>query len=216
MKGLVYTAIFGGRDQLRPLLVPEADVDYVAYVDREYPKASGWRQKIMAPIHGSPRLDSRFHKIFMPAFGESLYDWMLWCDGSHQPKVPLRKLIEETWLKDADIALHKHPARNCAYAEAKECARIKKCTGANADSIMDRMLAEGYPREHGLHATPTLVRKVNEKTAAHAKLWWDCVKRNCVRDQTSFDYAAWKTGAKVFTIPGHCYESPRFKYFGGH
>lgn len=214
MRGLVYTAIFGGRDQLHSIIHVEPGVDYVAYVDQPYPHAKGWEQVRKPVIDHNPRLTARSFKIAIPEDGK--YDWMLWCDGSHIPKIPLKDRIEKVWLNNNDAALHGHPARECAYLEAKECARIKKDKPENIQKIVDRMKMAGYPQGHGLHATPTMVRRVNDKTMAHAKEWWECVSTCSVRDQTSFDFLAWKHGLKVFTIAGHCYESDRYKYHGGH
>ena len=216
MKGLVCTAIFGDRDKLHSI-VPEDGVKYIADVDRKHLNVKGWTQMVVSDSKelSSPRMFARRLKTLAPVWALGS-DWVLWMDGSHTPKVPLKKLIEDVWLKDADVALHKHPARKCAYAEAKECQRMKKDTPENIKKIVGYMKDYDYPENHGLHATPTIVRRVNHHVKAHARDWWECIRDMSVRDQTSFDFLCWRHGLKIYTIPGHCYESPRFTYHGGH
>lgn len=218
MKGLVYTAIFGGRDQLHSLLHKEDGIDYVAYLDRHYHDAKGWQQKVQpeTEMGKNPRLRARFYKTMMPKLQDGLYDWCLWMDGSHMNKKPIKSLVEEKILNGFDVALHKHPARKCAYAEAKECARIGKDKKEKIDLALQRLKEMGYPKDAGLHATPTVFRLINDKTIAHAKDWWDFVHTVSIRDQVSFDALSLKHGLRVNTLPGHCYESESFRYFGGH
>lgn len=218
MTGLVYTAIFGGRDKLQSLTHKEDGVDYVAYVDQHHSGEWGWEQKVKpdTEMKKTPRLRARFYKTLMPKMQQGVYDWCLWLDGSHINRFPVKSWAEKHMLDGYDAALHVHPARKCAYAEAHECARVNKDKKKNVDLAVKKLRDMGYPEGAGLHATGVLFRRINDKTIAHAKDWWDFVSSYSIRDQISFDALAWKHGLKVNTIDDPIYKSDMFAYAGGH
>ena len=62
------------------------------------------------------------------------------------------------------------------------------------------MQKDGFPRGEGLSENNFLVRRHNEKTAELNELWWELVQETTRRDQVSFQYCIWKTGAKAVYI----------------
>ena len=111
MKGLVYTAVFGGSDQIRNPIVTEKNVDYMAFSDQHVrASADGWNRTVLDQAPDNPRLKARRVKIGMPLSPVAKgYDWTMWCDGSHLPKIPIAKLVEN-WLDGYSFAGWLHHA----------------------------------------------------------------------------------------------------------
>ena len=170
-KILVYTAITGGYEKERSDILVMTD-----------------------DLLKDPRRSARMHKCLTPDFER--YEYSLWIDGNTSLKVPVEMLIERH-LKDADIAVFKHPLRNCIYDEADACRTL----GLDDDEVIMRQMLryarEGYPTNNGLAATTYVLRRHTAKIEAFNSLWWAEICKGSRRDQLSFDYAAWKLNVKI-------------------
>lgn len=190
MRGLVYTAIFGGSDVPQPLRkeVREKNVDYLMFTDG--PGAEGW-QLYKERTCQNTRLQARLIKTNMPNRPEAKdYDWTLWMDGSHTIRVPISEHVEH-WLAEADFAAYKHHQWDCTYKEIQKCIEFKKDSAARLEPIRKRLRDEGFPEHYGQIASCVLVRKQNPTTAMHARAWLDAVQNMSVRDQITFMYILW-------------------------
>jgi len=212
MKGLVYTAIFGGRD--RPLAIkPEPGIDYLMFTDG--PHAEGW-QTYREHTNGDPRMAARLIKLDMPNRPEAQsYDWTLWIDGSHTPKVTIASLVPK-WLRSVDFAAYRHHHWDCTYTEIRKCIQLKKDTKENLARAEKHLRLNDFPENYGQIATTILARKQNDTVRLHAKRWMRSLKSMSIRDQITFMYYLWLLDGHLHYIGPHAFVNDEFYFQGGH
>ena len=114
--------------------------------------------------------------------------WSLYLDGSLTPMVPLRPLVEG-WLESHEMALFKHPHRDCAYREIEACADRGKITKQEACRAMAHLAISGLPPRAGLYACGMLARRTSGVLPGCLQpAWWALVKE-LPRDQIWLPYA---------------------------
>ena len=210
-KMVVYTAIFGGKDELQD--APSFhNVDFLCFTDN--PKLTSRAWKIVTVVsEGDPRKAARIYKIVPHRF-LSEYQCSLWVDGTHIPAVDPRYLVYK-YLENVDIAMFAHYSRDCIYDEMQACIRYGK---GNADDIRRQEAAyrsEGYPAHNGLATCTVILRRHH---LAHVKRtmedWWAEIERHSIRDQLSFNYVAYRNKLSYATIPGYVYNNFLFHVEG--
>lgn len=197
MVDVVYTAIFGDYDQLRPAVGP---AHYVCFTDGCF-EAEGWEMiRVDRRQFDDPRREARMYKILA-------HQWIdagisAWQDGSG-------RLMDDPaqHLDGLDLALFTHPERTCIYREADACVELGKGDTYYIAHQMDAYLRAGYPEQNGLAATGLLIRRHTSQVAALEDAWWSEVTRHTVRDQLSFDYVCWKLGVEYSLIPGNLWDN---------
>lgn len=188
MRGLVYTAIFGGHDKPLKVKCPEKNVDYLMFTDGE--SESGW-EHVAEPPTDNPRMQARLRKIPIPSQGLD-YDWVIWVDGSCVPQVPIAKHVEG-WLSGKDFAAFRHPHRDCAYSEIRACRCRGKDQSQNLCRADEELHRIGFPIGYGMIATGVFARRVDSKLVRdHADLWSKWVETYTVRDQISVMVCLWE------------------------
>jgi len=203
---VVYTAMMGGYDILR---APKAAGKFVAFVDSASP-VEGWTQKVIDRRGMGARRAARFYKT-QPHIWLSDADITIWIDANVRLLVNPQRLVDE-WLGDAQIAVPKHPSRQCAYNEARGCAVKGKITPDEMKRQRAAYQAAGFPRNFGLAETRCLIRRNVPDVTRFNDLWWKHIEQFTARDQVSFPFAVWKTSVGVnyvdAWVPGH----PYFEY----
>ena len=205
---IVYTACFGGYDEIRPVIV-ESDAQFVAITDSDA-EIAGWEVVNVGQAPEDPRRIARLYKTLAHRILPGA-DVTIWHDANVQLLVPPELLVSE-WLGYADLAAPKHPSRDCAYGEANAC--IKKRKG-NADTINAQMRGyseEGYPEHTGLAETRVVIRRNTENVALFNEVWWSQLSTKSVRDQLSFNYSAWKSGVAWRSVDAWIPKHPWFSY----
>lgn len=189
----VVTSITGGKDTLIDGQV-KGDAQWTAYLGRENLWSStDWDIKLAYDKFNSARRNSRIHKLLIHKYVNTQYS--LWLDGNLKLLVPPQILIEK-YLKNHDIAVFKHPTRDCIYAEAIECAKRGL---DNVETIIEQARAyeiDGYAKNRGLGEGMFILRRHTPKVEAFNNAWWAEYCRYSVRDQISFMYALDKTGLR--------------------
>jgi len=197
----VYTAIFGGRDVYAPPLNRTADA--FLFTDAPHVPANGERVVEMRVAFDGPfgpRRTARLVKIC----GHPLlsgYDICLWMDGSFDPGNADLSATARKALADADMAAFRHPARSCAYQEAAMVKRLRYDRAHVVSAQMERYRKDGFPENFGLVQTGFLAWRSSSLQERFRLLWWKEVSEGSIRDQLSFMYCAWKTGACVASMP---------------
>lgn len=206
----VVSAIFGDRDLPRP--IPEGlDVDeFVMFTDC-VTEAPGW-QLSSCPIIADPRMMARRIKTLALELVKA--DTVVWVDGRIQLRgAPLRPLLERA-LAAVDIAGFPHPWRNCAYAEASECARLQLAPYADIERQMTTYRFAGFPRGTGLWNTMVLARRNTPAMVALGRDWWAEIQTSTVRDQISLPFLLWDGGVECGVLGNDVYKkgsSPHFE-----
>jgi hypothetical protein len=111
--------------------------------------------------------------------------------------------IVNTYLNDSDIALFKHPERNCV---AEEGELIKQVNFDHHNLVQEQMDFyfgyEKYPSNNGLYELPCRVQRNSRKIQEAMLLWWEQICMFSSRDQLSLPYVLWKNDIKPAIMPG--------------
>jgi len=203
---IVYTAMMGDFDKLQP---PDVEGNFVAFVDSPV-DVGGWDVRVI-PKQGNPRLTARWCKTHPHAlFPETKVS--IWIDANVM-LVTEPVVLTGEWLADGDMAAFDHPARYCAYDEARRCIRYGKGDPEKIAAQMEVYETEGFPRDAGLAMTNVVVRRHTEEVKRFNKLWWEEITAHSERDQLSFPYVMWKTRMKVGLVPMYVrWAHPSFEF----
>lgn len=191
----VLTSIVGGKDYLVEEQV-KGEAEWRAYLDKPY--SSGvWQIEKAYDRLSDPRRNSRAPKLLSHLFSGTEYS--IWIDGNISLTKPPEELIER-YLQDADMAVFKHPKRDCLYDEATKCA----VSGLDdPEVIIEQVTAyerDGFAKHKGLGECNVIFRRHSEKVWRFNEVWWAHYCRFSCRDQISFMYAADSVGIKINMI----------------
>ena len=201
MKRVVYTAIFGDKDDLSPI-TQSRGFDYKVFTDNPDLVSNDHEVVVCDSLHDDPTRAAKIYKVLAHDHLAD-YDCSLWVDGSVD--VVTDDLVElfDRYLADHDLALHHHTVRSCAYAEASACIKLEK---DNPEVIREQMygyLAEGFPKRIGLPSGGIIFRRHTEAIAKLNRDWWSEIQAHSRRDQLSLSYVIWKNDLPYHVIPGH-------------
>ncbi|NBP57087.1 DUF616 domain-containing protein [bacterium] len=178
-------------------------VDYYAFTDRPY-NVKVWQQKPLIQFSKdatySARRNVKLPKIlaFMMVPG---YDYYIWHDHHCEVQVD-PKIIIEQHLKDADIAVFKHPRRDCVFEELHIVAISKFDTVECLNRMHDVMRRCTWKEHSGLYEMTSFIYRNSPKTQAAMLNWWDIIVQSSSRDQLSFPLAAHMNDLKLSILPG--------------
>lgn len=202
---LVYTALFGDRDVMRP---PERidGFDWRFVTDNE--NCQRWDDTIVTPmpIPGDPRRSARLIKI-MPHLFFPNYERWVWMDGN----LRLHQGVNGDSLNKipGPISVFNHRDRDCLYKEAWICSHFKLDDPETIEAQIAGYRQEGFPTQLGLAETGGLIRDNTSEIRAFNRRWWKEVSTKSLRDQLSFNYCAWKENLQINYI-GKCTGTPWF------
>lgn len=206
---VVYSAIFGGYDTLRPVR-PFDGCDFVCFTDDAASGAPGWQIRLVPKTGDSPALLNRQFKMlphrFLPEYTESLY-----VDGRVDLRRSPRPLFDK-YLGHGGVAIPLHLDRDCAFEEAMYCVKDRLIPADVAEQQMASYAAEGFPRHFGLTENNIIFRRHHEAaTVQLMEAWWSEYLNKARRDQVSLPYLSWKLGMAIEPVV----EGPRLsgRYF---
>jgi len=215
---VVYTAVTGGRDELRPPLVIEKGTRYVCFTDQPTAlKGRGWE---LVPVsQWSSLKDARsearlvkVHPFTNQVAAEALA--LIWVDGHIVPKISPRKIVEEHLLPYGHVAAFAHRERTCAYDEAACCHSLGLLTAkelVQCEALLERTR---FPRGYGLHETGILVWRPTVMTRSLMRYWFTYTAYAAWRDQVTFDMCCYLLGLKCRNLsPGNVKDNPYFEWY---
>ena len=224
-KNVIYTAIFGGYDNLtEPSFIPDG-WDFVCFTDSDI-KSDVWDVRKVKPLYKDSTRNARKYKILPHRF-LSEYDVSVWVDGNILIRNNLNELVDD-YLQDCNIAMMNHnknvlDPRDCIYEEAQTILYFGKKNNNYKDdpkliiSQTEKYKHENYPQKNGLAVTMEVLRKHNEKDVIDTmNIWWDEIKYGSKRDQLSFNYSAWKTNLNFKWMDGDSRDNKYFLHMGKH
>lgn len=216
MRICIYSAIFGGFDDLKPPLPQSLDCDFLCFTDSSaLPRGEGWqviRSRRRPALH--PRLRAKYFKLMShlvfphgrlawryAPLAASLdrrqrYDAVIWIDGSVQIKSPrfAEELVAHVGV--SDWAMFVHPDRGCINDEAELSLTMAKYRGLPIRARIEAYRREGYPAKAGLSATGIIARRAaSPKLATINAAWWVENCRWTYQDQLSLPVVLWRLGA---------------------
>lgn len=201
-KYCIYTAIFGDYDSLKEPRFEVANCDFICFTDNPNLQSKYYKIHVVKSTNKDPVRSAKIYKILPHKYLKD-YEYSLWVDGS----VTIQKLnfqeIVDKYLKTKDIALFKHPVRDCIYEEFEECKRLRKDDVTIMNKQIKKYRMEGYPSHAGLAEGTVILRRHNSANSKKlCEAWWKEISQHSRRDQLSFNYVSWKTGIKYSHIQG--------------
>lgn len=194
----VYTCITGEYDDLKDIKKEEG-IDYLCFTNNRNIKSDTWKVVYIE----SENLDNislaRKNKIMMNDFIKENYDICVWIDGATVVRGNIHDFLEtQCKLDEYDMTVFNHGVRCCVYDEAAAIIRYRKESIEKVKKTIHFLKREKYPEKNGLTETTVLVRKTNSPEVDQTmKLWFELLMKYSIRDQLTFDYAAYKTGIKL-------------------
>jgi len=192
MKTIIYSSIYGDYD--KPKKQP-LDVKPVLFTDTA--KSQDWEVRKVVREEQHPRMRAKYFKCNSHILD---CDVSIWIDGSATIKIPAFEQWCLNQLGSADIALFKHPERDCIYDEANFCHNMPKYRDLPVLLQVMEYMRMKYPRKNGLWACGLLIRRNNKKVKEFNRLWWKHNKKYTYQDQLSFPVCAREVGLKINTI----------------
>lgn len=214
----VYTANIGQHDNLRPPGRPAFGSRFLCYQDEPLLAPAPW---ITIPsytaVPGDAARNVRVHKLLPHEFARleddpSETDVSIWHDANFVLTMNPLDAVARFLVDGADIALFRHPGRDCLYAEAECCASENIENRDVLERQVARYRADGFPAHWGLAACGVLIRRHSEKMRAFSIAWWREVLEHGRRDQIAFPYLAAKHELKIAWIPGDIFNNDVFKF----
>lgn len=186
----ILTSITGKKDYL---VEDRAYGNHLAYLgDMQYSET--WNIRKAPDLFKDPRRNSRLPKLLPHLYCETEYS--IWIDGNMSLTKPPEELVER-YLSQHDIALFKHPKRDCLYEEALRCAKAGLDDPETIIEHVSRYETEGYSKHKGLYECGFILRRHTPKIIEFNNQWFSEWIRGSVRDQISFAYAADKVGLRI-------------------
>lgn len=200
MRKAVLTYIIAGYDELKEPDIVTPGWDY--YCVSDAPIASQtWRPLPLLPScpdTACPKRYASFVKIMHHLYLPAGYDVCMTIDGSMRIRCDLDSFLGEVWSGDTDMAIARHPLRNCLYDEAGEVAKLQFDDPALVDSQTARYRREGFPRNYGLYGARLIVKNNRSVSLQNASaIWARELLRGSRRDQLSLTYALWRYRAET-------------------
>ena len=206
-KGVIYTCITGGYDNLLQHTYQDRNWDYVCFTDAKsllnQERVGPW---VIRPLQFNA-LDNvrnaRWHKTHPHKLVKE-YEYSLWIDGNIDVTGSMlfdnaQKCIKEHRL----LSVPEHPKRNCIYDEANEIKALKYDLPEVVDAEIAELRRLNFPEKMGLNETNILFRYHNNpKCIAMMEDWFDFIQRYSRRDQLSFNYVIWKNGYNMCNFSG--------------
>jgi hypothetical protein len=204
-KYVVYSAVFGGYDDLHEPINQVHDVDFILFTDNLSLKSDVWKIIFVSPLLQANMMN-RYFKLHPHEFLKE-YESSLYVDSNI---ILLESPFElfSKYLGSNNFAAPRHNLRSCIYEEAISVVEKKKANHKDVHQQMDFYLERQFPRRFGLLELNVIFRNHNHPAVKELMMmWWQQINTYTQRDQLSFLYCCWSLNFKPLTM----FESTRFK-----
>ncbi len=201
MSVIVFTAILGGCDSLKP--APKGADRCVCFTDDENQDPKGWDLEYWAPSDNPRREAWRLRCLpHMRFFG---HDVSVWVDASFTV-TDLPRLLKDS--AGHELSAMKHHARSSVYEEGAEIIRVGQADATAVNQQLKTYSRAGF-QQSALSISCVLVR-TNTPFVTQFNERWDAEIRQYPGDNTqlSLDYAAWISGLSVHHLQGVRKDNP--------
>jgi len=188
---VVYSVLIGDYEAVKEPEVLDPSVRYVLFTDNATLQSDGWEVVPVDTLGLSPRRASRLPKL-LPHRYLPEHDISVYMDASLTiVEADIRSLVADA-LQQEDIAAYPHFERACVYDEIDECIAKGKVDAIAAQSLADRLRAEGFPAKRGLLENAFLIRRNTAQMRALNDAWHEEFRDGPGRDQFHLMYLLWK------------------------
>ena len=218
---VIYTAIFGGKDELiEPKFISD-NFDYICFSDQNF-ESDVWDVRVIEPpVSEDYTRSARKIKILGHNFLPN-YKYSIWVDGNLNIVGDLNELVEK-YINGSKISTFDHSQTNndkfnCVYDEADSLIdRFSRGTYKDHPKVIKKQMRkyrkEGYPENNGHSITMLVVRDQQDSVVQETmEDWWSEIKNYSKRDQLSFGYALWKNNLSRCFIPGDSRDNKYVKH----
>lgn len=139
------------------------------------------------------------------------HDISIWVDGNVSLAISEERIVRLA-LRNSDIAVFKHPGRDCVYSEARAVIRHGLDDAEIVNFQMDRYKAEKYPIRKGLAETTMLIRRNTDKVNAFNEDVWREICGGSRRDQLAFNPVLRRHSLRVYYLKGDIRHHKWFNY----
>jgi len=213
----VYTALYGGYDEVVEHQQQSVDCDFILFTDDSSTRSTSKLSVYIKPNpcdRSSNVLKNVWLRIFPFEIKELMnYDILIYIDANVRISdfMFVERIIKLCAKVDEfDLMLSAHPWNTCLYKEAQDSKAIPKYKYTDLDRQTALYREEGFPSDAGLYwngfivynraSYRPLVRRFQEM------YWHEMIAYNKTPDahpqgQVSLPYCLWKSGIKVIAIP---------------
>jgi hypothetical protein len=228
MRTVVYTAIFGGYDELHQPVPQTAPCDFICFTDGKLPRRVGaWRIVRVKTDHTQhPRMQAkrfklRNHEVFpggrlafkyAPFSRRWKIDASIWIDANRRIKSPDFVTDMRNALGGRPWAMFAHPDRNCIYEEAAVSLQMEKYRGLPINEQINSYRST-VPEHGGLYACTVIVRAEPASASLDRlqKAWWAENLKWSYQDQISLPFVLRQNpGCEPQHIPGNLWANKWF------
>jgi GT2 family glycosyltransferase len=213
---VVYTAVIGGYDELKPIAYIPPNCDLVAFSDHPL-EVAGWKVLPLNYLNRDPVRASRFVKLH-PHLYFPEYTHSIWMDANIGVRGDIGAFFDS--LPDhASVSAFKHPLRDCVYDEGAECIARRKDEEDIIARHLQRYKDKGVPESIGLWETNLLVRRHNDPACIELMgKWWQEIQIGSRRDQLSLPVVQRELGTAIAELdtPGVCARRHPLLTLGAH
>ena len=215
-RGVVYTAVFGGYDDIEEPMYVNPNLDYYAFTDADLPEDSVWKKVDLSRYPHLSGLDpyhlAKYIKMFPYEFFPD-HAFSIWIDGNVQ-------LISDTYPvaimgHGSAMATFANPMHNCIYTEGRYMLFQGRVPKDMLNKQLDIYRNAGYPEHFGMREFSIIYRDHGCKECYDMmKEWWEHVNKYTMRDQLSLPFILWKNSKTIDYIRclGENWRwNPRFK-----
>lgn len=216
MKIIVLTANIGGIDTDNAFPAQDIACDFRSITDFNL----GFPMEEL-----SSRMKAKFFKLQSHRLFPG-YDAYVWMDSSFQIVNKSFASYMTGKLEHCDIAITKHPDRDCIYDEADFVMRgimngdmylVKRYKIDNIQRERNYYMSLSFPAKKGLFACGLFARKNNEATNGLFDRWWESCLKWSSFDQLSFPFLLHNTPeVRVHPLVFENYLSNAFYHYKGH
>ena len=195
---VIYTAVAGGYDVVRPPEFVPDNCDFVLLSDRPV-VAKGWKVQPLIYDHSDPRRAARHAKLH-PHLYFPEYQKSLWIDANVGVRGDAGQFLKAL-TDDSAVGLFIHPNRDCVFDEGAECIRRNDPEAEAIAGQLARYRAEGHPAGSGLWETAVVARRHHDPSCVTLMTeWWREIEQGSARDQISFPVVARRQSRTVVAL----------------
>jgi hypothetical protein len=197
----VLTAVYGGRDVLKPVLVQDGvRVEWICVTDTplDAVAAQGWTV-VHAPRPDILPVRAAKRPKFLP-WEYTDASASIWIDASF--RVTSADFATEVLEYATPIAQFVHPWRDCLYQETAEIAALGMDPDGMAAWQTVRYREAGHPDGWGLWASGVIARRHTAAVKRMGAAWSREVEAGSARDQVSEPFVLRQAKLKPVALPG--------------
>jgi len=196
----IITGIFGGYDTVKPHRQQTVDVRWVTVQD----------DPRYADLH--PRTAAKRPKLFPWEYTTT--ECSVWIDGSFAIISPDFAAMVLDVLASTDLAMFRHPWRNCIYDEVNASRGMAKYQNLPMDEQVATYRAAGHPEHWGLWETGVIARRHTPVNLDLSCDWWDEIMRWTYQDQLSWPTVLRRHDVRPTELAGLRTQNPWLEWQG--